>query len=423
MLARSVGFLLDAVACALEAFDLDNVERTTWAASSAAPSSSSSTTVGGPPSAPHGVEDDEEEGSGLQPPPAQGQPQQPPPSSASAAAVAQEWFLLLHNDDVHGKREVAEALAQHPPLNAHMARKLADQVHEQGEARVHFGPLGDVRALARRLRGRSLLVSLLTRRLLKIGKVALLQVQWLYSLAGVSGGICRLVVEQLIAAPSSSTTTGGGSGAGGAGDDHDGQEEAEAALPRLLRAHGRLGKPLASGLHALYLFLMADQVFKARVARAYADTYLAVAREYGAGVGVAESSLYSLSVQFLNRPAFVNELVGCVCLCFFLFFLSWVMMVVDTTIGTLCATRSTQSITPHIHSKHNFLEVLVQALGGMLQRALLLPPLLAADPEALGRPADGAGAAMDVPRDRRIYGAVDVAHMVLKVCMCVCALG
>ena len=337
MLARSVGFLLDAVACALEAFDLDDVERTAWAASSAAPSSSSTTTAGGPPAAPHGGEDEEEEGSRLQP------PAQQPPSSASAAAVAQEWFLLLHNDDVHGKREVAEALAQHPPLNAHMARKLADQVHEQGEARVHFGPLGDVRALARRLRGRSLLVSLLTRRLLKIGKVALLQVQWLYSLAGVSGGICRLVVEQLIAAPSPSSSSSSTAGSGaGAGDDHDGEEEAEAevALPRLLRAHGRLGKPLASGLHALYLFLMADQVFKARVARAYADTYLAVAREYGAGVGVAESSLYSLSVQFLNRPAFVNELVGCV---------SSMEFVVVMVMGRLSARFALHAQLNHAH--------------------------------------------------------------------------
>ncbi len=66
-----------------------------------------------------------------------------------------------------------------------------------------------------------------------------------------------------------------------------------------------------------------------------------------------------------------------------------------------------------LHSKHRFLEVLVQALGGMLQRTLLLPPLLAADPESLGRAQQEEGQA--VPRDRRIYGAVDVTHPVLKV--------
>lgn len=310
MLARSVGFLLQAATCALEAFDLDTVERTAWAASSAA-------AVPPPPQQ-------------APPPPAeeQQQPPQPafsareylersrqPPQPPRPAAPAQEWFLLLHNDDVHGKREVAEALASLlRPLNPQLARKYADQVHEQGEARLHWGPLGEVRALARRLREESLLVSLLTRRLLKISKVALLQVQWLYALAGVSGGICRLVVEQLVAAPSSSTASGADDQAGaGAGAEPEAEAAGqEAVLPRLLRAHGRLGKPLASALHALYLFLMADQAFKARVATAYADTYLAVAREYGAGVGVAESSLYSLSVQFLNRPAFVNQLIGCV---------------------------------------------------------------------------------------------------------------
>lgn len=62
----------------------------------------------------------------------------------------------------------------------------------------------------------------------------------------------------------------------------------------------------------------------------------------------------------------------------------------------------------------------MQALGGMLQRALVLPPLLAADPEALGRTGmETEAAAADVPRDRRVYGAVDLGQTVLKVFGCV----
>ncbi len=310
VLRRSVGFLLRAVGAALESFDLDNVERTAWAASSAAPVSAA---VMHADVEEEEEEEDDDEGAFAAPGAAGAsgggssstqQAAVPPPPPPQPAAVAQEWFLLLHNDDVHSKREVTDALSQHlRSLNnsQQMARVLADLVHEQGEARLHFGPLGEMRALATQLRARSFLVSLLTRRLHKIGKMALLQVQWLYALAGVSGGICRLVVEQLIAPMADADADAEGSPPGGG---------AEAVLPRLLRAHGRLSKPLASGLHALYLFLMADQAFKASIARAYADTYLAVAREYGAGVGVADTSLYSLSVQFLNRPAFVNELVG-----------------------------------------------------------------------------------------------------------------
>lgn len=64
-----------------------------------------------------------------------------------------------------------------------------------------------------------------------------------------------------------------------------------------------------AALHTLYLFLMADQMFKCQVAQSYAITYRDVTRDYAIGVGVSEFSLYSLSVQFLNRPSFVNELV------------------------------------------------------------------------------------------------------------------
>jgi hypothetical protein len=51
------------------------------------------------------------------------------------------------------------------------------------------------------------------------------------------------------------------------------------------------------------------QSFKASIAQSYASTYLKVSDDFGHGVGVAEHSLYTLSVQFLNRSSFVNDLV------------------------------------------------------------------------------------------------------------------
>lgn len=60
------------------------------------------------------------------------------------------------------------------------------------------------------------------------------------------------------------------------------------------------------------------------------------------------------------------------------------------------------------HSKKGFLEVLIDALGSMLQRALRSPPLVGAD-------ANGAEQATASSRERRIYGAVDVRHPVLTV--------
>jgi len=300
--ACSVGFLKQAAEALQESFDLEHVEDAVWAGEAA---------------------------------------------SAGPGEEA-EYYLTLHNDDVHSKREVADLLQGHLGLNNQMARVLADLVHEQGEARLHFGSLEDVRPKAQTLRGQSLLVSLVTRRLYKVGKVGLMQVQWLYRLAGVSGGTCRLVVEQL----------------------------SPPVLSRLMVAHGHLPKPLGNALHALYLFLMADQKFKSAVAQAYADTYLAVSSFYGAGVGVAESGLYTLSVQFLNRPAFVNELVG----------------------------------------QRKFLDILVQALGDMIQRAVLptpssLPPSSLS--EAAPPPSISPYSFLSF-REQQIYGSLHVSHPVLR---------
>eukprot|EP00624_Nannochloropsis_granulata_P007695 evm.model.NODE_9035_length_8968_cov_20.147301.2 len=124
VMARSVGFLKQAAEALQESFDLEHVEDAVWAGEAA---------------------------------------------SAGPGEEA-EYYLTLHNDDVHSKREVADLLQGHLGLNNQMARVLADLVHEQGEARLHFGSLEDVRPKARTLRGQSLLVSLVTRRLYKVGK-------------------------------------------------------------------------------------------------------------------------------------------------------------------------------------------------------------------------------------------------------------
>lgn len=227
LLQQTAAFLLEAVTAVLQSFDLDYVQHTPWGGSS-------------------------------------------------------QYYLLLQNDDVHTQREVTDILAQIGHFPPQLAGLYANVVHENGEARLQIGKLEDVRKVAKELRNHSLLVSLLTRRLHRILKVALLQVQWLHGLAGVSGGICHLVVEQL----------------------------SGPVLSRLMQTHGHLPKKLASALQTLYLFLMADQSFKNAVAHSYAQTYLDVSQNYGNGIGVAEYSLYSISVQFLNRPVFVNELVG-----------------------------------------------------------------------------------------------------------------
>ena len=70
-----------------------------------------------------------------------------------------------------------------------------------------------------------------------------------------------------------------------------------------------LSKSIVSGAHGLFLALMADQSFKMTVAKAYADAFLSFSYMYGLGIGTNEFSVFGISVQFLNRSTFVNEIV------------------------------------------------------------------------------------------------------------------
>lgn len=57
------------------------------------------------------------------------------------------------------------------------------------------------------------------------------------------------------------------------------------------------------------LTLLAVPNFKSNLADAYCDTYRAVTAEYTRGVGTLDRSGYTLSVQFLNRVTYVQDLV------------------------------------------------------------------------------------------------------------------
>ncbi|CAM9996518.1 unnamed protein product, partial [Ectocarpus fasciculatus] len=135
--------------------------------------------------------------------------------------------------------------------------------------------------VARALAKRGLLISVRTHQLQELLKRSQDVVRWLHAVSTLSDGCCRLVCE-LLDVPT---------------------------LVALMKADTHLPKPLACALHDLYLALMADQPFKTRIAAAYVRALPAVTASYARGVGTAEHALYTLSVQFLNRSAFVKELV------------------------------------------------------------------------------------------------------------------
>lgn len=192
--------------------------------------------------------------------------------------------LVLHHDDLHTLEEVSRKFLnqlQDLGLGNSECRALVLEAYESGEATVWKGLWKRSRQLAKNLRSRGVPVSVRSERATAWIETARVAIRWLHRLARSSDALCRLVCDRFDLG----------------------------ALCALLRADARLPKLTALALHALYLTLMADQPFKRVIATAYASVYSQITADYGRGVGVAEHSLYTLSVQFLNRATFVETLV------------------------------------------------------------------------------------------------------------------
>ena len=80
-------------------------------------------------------------------------------------------------------------------------------------------------------------------------------------------------------------------------------------LLRILEVFPYLPKGISESLHNLFLSQMADKMFKKSLAIAYAKGYFVFTEAYGCGYGKTELSIFSLSVQFLNRDFLVSEIV------------------------------------------------------------------------------------------------------------------
>ena len=81
------------------------------------------------------------------------------------------------------------------------------------------------------------------------------------------------------------------------------------SLCAMLQNDLKLPRQISKSWHELLLTLLAVPNFKAGLANAYVDTYTSVTSEYARGVGIFDKSSYTLSVQFLNRVTYVQDLV------------------------------------------------------------------------------------------------------------------
>jgi len=80
-------------------------------------------------------------------------------------------------------------------------------------------------------------------------------------------------------------------------------------LSIMLQNDLKLPRKIGKLWHDLLLTLLAVPNFKAALANAYVDTYAAVTSEFAHGIGIFDKSSYTLSVQFLNRVTYVEDLV------------------------------------------------------------------------------------------------------------------
>jgi hypothetical protein len=67
-------------------------------------------------------------------------------------------------------------------------------------------------------------------------------------------------------------------------------------------------KQFSKAFHNLLLSLMADQPFKMTSGIAYTNAYQTLCKDFAKGHGLTGSTMFNLSVQFLNREVFVHEI-------------------------------------------------------------------------------------------------------------------
>jgi len=255
-------------------------------------------------------------------------------------------YLLLHADDIHSTSEVATALRSlfyssptRPERNLDLqCDKIARLLkHNVGDIIIwgtqelidELGPVltscwkdGDITAStrfgalmlekAKIMTGYGMVVSIKTREELFQETHSAALLQFLNIMSKSCDPLCRLVTVGL--------------GANGTNDLDEKSNEAVATsgvklgnpkdahgncmqLVSMLQSDLKLPRTISKSWHELLLTLLAVSNFKGALANAYVDTYRIVTSEYAHGIGIFEKSSYTLSVQFLNRVTYVEDLV------------------------------------------------------------------------------------------------------------------
>lgn len=194
-----------------------------------------------------------------------------------------EYSLVLHLDDIHDKTSILHDLLQSPLTRSSTPEAVFQELILNGTLVVHRGhDLETLKGLFDSLLVQGYPVCILSKSTLLRQQLLVGLIKWIYKIAQTSDGLCRLVCNALPIE----------------------------RLRILMESDCKLPKHLAVALHNLYLTLMADQSFKLTVAIAYAQALPVFASHYGSGLSTTETSIFGISVQFLNRASYVAEMIS-----------------------------------------------------------------------------------------------------------------
>ena len=130
------------------------------------------------------------------------------------------------------------------------------------------------------LRRKGLHVAALSQTELKRRDAVIGALDWLQKIALINDGLCKLICQSLDVP----------------------------ALTKMMEVDLKLDKQISKRFHNLVLTLMADHSLKMKVAIAYAKSFTVLSNLYGKGFGIGGNCAFNLSVQFLNREQYVNEM-------------------------------------------------------------------------------------------------------------------
>lgn len=201
------------------------------------------------------------------------------------AVVDEEVYsLYLYLDDLHSAPELVGLIMSSPIQN--LLGGLAEERSEallikKGYLKLKSGqPHTALTTVHQLLRTQRCIVRLLTINEERAHAALLQAFTWMRSVCLCCDGLCSLACQVL---------------------DSD-------RLKRLMYQDMFLDKELGGAFHNLLLSLMSAQHFKMTAAVAYAMSFRKICGDFGRGYGVSGATVFNLSVQFLNREHFVNEI-------------------------------------------------------------------------------------------------------------------